>query len=201
MFFFASRRRHTRCALVPGVQTCLFRSILQLFVEGATYDTDHESWVFAPQFGDPIRLWVIGNVAGGGGKGTIEDVKLSFAYEDAGSPVTIVLTPSTTGGFNGVVDPSTPSTPVHRQTVDDGSLPLLFDGESIPAHGVYGAGVEWQEFGLGDFALTDSPVGDFINTFPTDFFIGAGQINVYELSVIGDKLGRASCRERVCQYV
>src|SRR3546814_15651716 len=103
--------------------------------------------------------------------------------------------------LNGVVDPSTPSTPVHRQTVDDGSLPLLFDGESIPAHGVYGAGVEWQEFGLGDFALTDSPVGDFINTFPTDFFIGAGQINVYELSVIGDKLGRASCRERVCQYV
>src|SRR3546814_16511119 len=54
------------------------------------------------------------------------------------------------------------------------------------SHGVYGAGVEWQEFGLGDFALTDSPVGDFINTFPTDFFIGAGQINVYELSVIGD---------------
>src|SRR3546814_1407449 len=35
-------------------------------------------------------------------------------------------------------------------------------------------------------SLTDSPVGDFINTFPTDFFIGAGQINVYELSVIGD---------------
>src|SRR3546814_11874759 len=101
------------------------------------------------------------------------------------SPVTIVLTPSTTGGFNGVVDPSTPSTPVHRQTVDDGSLPLLVDGESIPAHGVYGAGVEWQAFGLGDFALPDSPVGDFINTFPTDFFIGAWQINLYEPTVIG----------------
>src|SRR3546814_4930047 len=25
MFFFSSRRRHTRCALVTGVQTCLFR--------------------------------------------------------------------------------------------------------------------------------------------------------------------------------
>src|SRR3546814_12363946 len=25
-FFFSSRRRHTRCALVTGVQTCLFRS-------------------------------------------------------------------------------------------------------------------------------------------------------------------------------
>src|SRR3546814_3761169 len=74
-FFFSSRRRHTRCALVTGVQTCALP---------ISYDTDHESWVFAPQFGDPIRLWVIGNVAGGDGKGTIEDVKLSFAYEDAG---------------------------------------------------------------------------------------------------------------------
>src|SRR3546814_4907793 len=25
-FFFSSRRRHTRCALVTGVQTCVFRS-------------------------------------------------------------------------------------------------------------------------------------------------------------------------------
>src|SRR3546814_4579045 len=27
MFFFTSRRRHTRCALVTGVQTWLFRSV------------------------------------------------------------------------------------------------------------------------------------------------------------------------------
>src|SRR3546814_15434934 len=26
LFFFSSRRRHTRCALVTGVQTCAFRS-------------------------------------------------------------------------------------------------------------------------------------------------------------------------------
>src|SRR3546814_9036663 len=26
IFFFSSRRRHTRCALVTGVQTCAFRS-------------------------------------------------------------------------------------------------------------------------------------------------------------------------------
>src|SRR3546814_4182688 len=30
-FFFSSRRRHTRCALVTGVQTCLFRSMLYIF--------------------------------------------------------------------------------------------------------------------------------------------------------------------------
>src|SRR3546814_2929765 len=28
VFFFSSRRRHTRCALVTGVQTCVFRSNL-----------------------------------------------------------------------------------------------------------------------------------------------------------------------------
>src|SRR3546814_900422 len=31
VFFFSSRRRHTRCALVTGVQTCLFRSEAGLF--------------------------------------------------------------------------------------------------------------------------------------------------------------------------
>src|SRR3546814_8665231 len=29
-FFFSSRRRHTRCALVTGVQTCVFRSAFGL---------------------------------------------------------------------------------------------------------------------------------------------------------------------------
>src|SRR3546814_1830003 len=31
VFFFSSRRRHTRCALVTGVQTCAFRSPVGLF--------------------------------------------------------------------------------------------------------------------------------------------------------------------------
>src|SRR3546814_4213542 len=34
MFFFSSRRRHTRCALVTGVQTWLFRSIAELVEKG-----------------------------------------------------------------------------------------------------------------------------------------------------------------------
>ena len=44
--------------------------ILQLYVEGATYEDDHESWVFDATATNPIRLWVIGNLDGGGGKGT-----------------------------------------------------------------------------------------------------------------------------------
>ena len=159
--------------------------VLQLYVEGAVYDDDHESWVFEPPGSDPIRLWVIGNVSGGGGQGTIYDVKISIVYEDPGTPVTFGLTPSKTNGYNGVVDPSMSSIPVLSQIVSDGSLPQLAGGGSIPSHGVYGPGAEWQEFGLGDFNLTDSPIGDFIDVFPTEF-PGLGQINVYELTVAGD---------------
>lgn len=158
--------------------------LLQLYVEGATYDDDHESWVFEPSSSDPIRLWVIGNVAGGGGKGTIYDVKISIVYETPDTPVSFSLTSSTTGGYNGIADPSTPIPAVWSQTVDNGSLPELADGRSIAPHGVYGAGYEWQEFLLGDFSSTDSPIGDFIDTFPTSF-PGAGQINVYEISASG----------------
>src|SRR3546814_4523489 len=39
-FFFSSRRRHTRCALVTGVQTCALRSthIARLATPDAAYD-------------------------------------------------------------------------------------------------------------------------------------------------------------------
>src|SRR3546814_2410892 len=34
MFFFSSRRRHTRCALVTGVQTCALPICVQRLLEG-----------------------------------------------------------------------------------------------------------------------------------------------------------------------
>jgi len=171
-------------ALLPAAAQAV--PILQLYVEGSTYDTDHESWVFEPNSGDPIRIWVIGNVDGNGGKGTIYDVKLAIAYEDPGTPVTISLASTTTGGYGGFTDPSTADSATYVQTVTDGSAPLLGDGSSLPSHGVYQTGWTWQEFALGDFDLTDSPIADFITDFPTNLDPEAGQISVYELSVIGD---------------
>ena len=176
-------------ALVAGLPVGAANAVpvLQLYVEGSTYDTTHESWVFQPNTGDPIRLWVIGNVSGPGSKGTIEGVKISIVYDDPGSDVQITLAPSTTGGHGGVVDPSTPSAiSGPSQIVDDGSRPLLYDGKPLSPHGVYGAGVEWQEFLLGDFALSDSHIGDFISVFPTDLVANGGQINVYELTIVGE---------------
>src|SRR3546814_10073944 len=43
LFFFSSRRRHTRCALVTGVQTCalpIFPSEGELLVDEAPEDAD-----------------------------------------------------------------------------------------------------------------------------------------------------------------
>lgn len=166
--------------------------VLQLYVEGASYDTEHESWVFAVTDGDPIRLWVIGNISGPGGKGAIEGVKLSIVYPDplpgdSGSAVSINITPTTTGGFGGFTDPGTPTppAPIHLQTDEAGNIPILYDGKTLATHGVYGDGWEWQEFMLGDFATPDSPGADFIYQFPDPVPGSDFQINAYEITVTG----------------
>ena len=152
---------------------------LQLYLEGATYDSATETWTLATA-GD-FKLWVIAWT--GDGKGAIEDVKLSAAYAAGESP-TITLTPWTTDGLGGFTDPSTPGAPTDWRTVTDGSSPLLSDGASLPDHGIFGPDTWWQEWKLGDFTLADSPIADFIDAFP-DPGSHTGQINVYSVSVTG----------------
>src|SRR3546814_4642469 len=100
LFFFSSRRRHTRCALVTGVQTCAL-----------------------PIFGLESQTASMGPV--------VHDPGLFFRF------VTIV-------------------------TLVGGTLLLMWLGEQITARGV-GNGIS--------------------------------------LIIFAGKIGRASCRERVCQYV
>jgi hypothetical protein len=154
---------------------------LQLYVEGGTYDTVSETWIAT---GDPLKIWAIGNVAGEGGKGAISDVKLSIAYDGSLAPPTITFTPGTTGGYLGFVDLSTPLMPTYLQTVTDGSSPIMGDGGSLPSHGIFGSGVSWQEFLLGDFTLTDSPIADFGGPLPpAPGSPNEGQVNVYTIDV------------------
>jgi hypothetical protein len=160
--------------------------LLQLYIEGATYNSGSQTWVYSGT--DPLRLWAIGNVDGEGGKGSIFDVKLSIAYADGLAP-TFTLTPSTTGNYGGYADPSTPAAPTYNQTVTDGSAPLLGDGTSLPTHGIYGSGTDWQEFLLGDFTLTDSQMADFVTSFPAATGDPKGQINVYQFGVTGVAAG------------
>jgi len=155
--------------------------LLQLYIDGATYDPVDETWV-APIVGDMVTLWAIGNVAGPGGKGSLFDVNLAVAYSSTYSP-TITLTPTMATAWT---DPSTPSgTGGLIQTVTDGSAPILHDGSSLAPHGIYGPGTSWQEFSLGDFTLTDSPIADFITSFPSMPGVASGQINAYTVSIVG----------------
>jgi len=187
--------------LVVTPRTSLAIPLLQLYIEGAEYvsrdaaGNEVESWVLDPSNG-PFRLWVIGNLE----SGPIRDVRLAIAYPEAklnrdpsGNLLTpqFVLTPSTTGGYGGFTDPSAPQDPVYLQTVTDGSRPKLSNGTLLPWHDVYGTGTDWQEFYLGHFGVNsqggfqnDSPIGDFIDTFPLPTYRFPGQINVYEVSVL-----------------
>ena len=169
--------------LALGAPTASAVPVLQLYVEGGTYDASSETWVINTG-GDPVRLWAIGNVAGEGGHGTIVDVRLAISYE-AGATPTFALTSSTTGGLGGFVDPSTSQDAQYLQTRTDGSTPILGDGRELPNHGEFGPGTWWQEYLLGDFSLTDSPIADFIDAFPTAPATTKGQINVYEIATTG----------------
>jgi hypothetical protein len=164
--------------------------LLQLYVENGVYDQNTESWVTATLPGEPVRIWAIGNVDGPGGKGDISNVRMSIAYDAAHLGLSATLTPSQVGGlgvgvFNGVSDPSVPSAPIAGSLVTDGSSPLISGSTSLPPHGVFGPGVVWQEFSLGNFTLTDSHIGDFIDSFPTELFPNAGQINAYDVTITG----------------
>lgn len=172
---------------------------LQLYIEGGVYDSDTQTWVLDDGFN--FRLWAIANIGGPGGTGTfIDDVRLSTAYPSTAG-VTIGLTGARIGGtgsYLGFTDPSfAPAAPVslgpsgctHAAVVTDGSSPKLGTCASLPAHGIYGPGADWQEFYLGDMGGTsapaDSPIGDFISGFPVPIGTDTAVIHAYDVSVSG----------------
>jgi hypothetical protein len=164
---------------------------LQLYLEGATYDTSTETWLLDSYDASsgPLRLWAIGNT--GSPTGSIYDVKLAIAYgERENVSFTLAGSAIDTSAYAGYIDPSPAANPSHLQTVTDGSVPKLYDGGDLPSHGIYGAGTYWQEFSLGDFTLTDSRIADFIGVFPSAPEPNKwGQISVYEVSVDGLQTG------------
>ena len=78
-------------------------------------------------------------------------------------------------------------TPTFIGTSADGAVPLLGDGSPLATHGIYGPGVSFLEFNLGDFTLTDSPIGDY-QGLPVSF-PELGPISVYSVSVTGFESG------------
>ena len=155
--------------------------VLQLYIEGATYyGGSDETWITTS---NSFRLWVIGNVSGEGGKGSILHVNLTAAYPTSESG-SISITPTMTAI---VTDLSTPIIPSFV-TNGVGTQPIMGDGSSLQPHGIFGLGTSWTQYLIGDFNLTDSPVADLITAFPpypAGWTSNAGQINAYDILVSG----------------
>ena len=125
--------------------------------------------------------------------GALSGVKLAIAYDAADAGAThIEITPSTTKGYGGFTDVSVPVAPGLSAGVGGpGTVPKLGDGSNLPSHGIYGAGVAWSEYLLGDFDKSDSPsfdLADLAGTSQTDIILGAAQkmqINVYDITITG----------------
>ena len=139
-----------------------------------------------------LEITMTPSQVGGLGVGTFGGVDDPFFPPDSPLPITPVkqTAVSTSLGLIAVgteIDGVVAGVDVNGATiiVNEDAVPLLGDGSDLPSHGIFGPGVVWQEFALGDFALTDSHIGDFIGGFPTELKANAGQINAYDVSVIG----------------
>lgn len=154
---------------------------LQLFIEGATYDTGSETWVYEPDGGD-IILWVIGDV---GSYGKISDVKLVAAVE-SDEDGKITLSGTVGSSTYGILDTSLAGTPGEPKFWED-SVPVLSDEGELPTHGIYPS--DFYQWDLGDFTLDDSPIGDFTQGgCPYDLncsYPDQGQINAYLVEIEG----------------
>jgi len=196
----------------PPVQRAQATPVLQLYLEGATYDTTTNTWVLDTTKNNPnwqqylvpgtdithFRLWAIGDTSQSK-DGTIHNVRVAASYdanpgwEQDWDPtfkpyVSLTMKGSTTGGLGGFVDPSKPADAKLLQTVTDGSAPKLSDGTPLTSlsdeeKNYYHAGRVWQEFALGDFTLHDSPIADFMKAFPSAPKTTTGEINAYDVYV------------------
>jgi len=178
--------------------------LLQLYIEGATYDSQEESWVLVGN--GSFRAWVIANT--GSNKISTQtpgvfEVTFSAVY-DAGLTPSLAFTPATTNGLGGFTDPLTHVAPtpigcgVQTLCEHSGGTPTILAHRgtpqqealgSLPSHGEFGPGRNWVEWALGDMTSIDSPVGDFISSFPTPSASNQAQINVYEIAVSGLDVG------------
>jgi hypothetical protein len=167
-------------ALCSGASVVQAIPVLQIYIEGADYDPDSDTWITNQS---SFKLWVIGNVSGQGSHGPILDVKLSAAYF-TGETGDITITPTTTALLT---DPSAPVAPVLNGAVGaDGTVPVMSDGNPLEPHGIFGPGVSFKQWELGDMTLSDSPMADFGGLdYPSSFADNTGQINVYDVTVTG----------------
>src|SRR3546814_12593879 len=76
LFFFSSRRRHTRCALVTGVQTCALPIYRFADRDQIARNSTYNWGVLSEQWGNGGPVWMDEQIGGAGGDqtGTLSQV-------------------------------------------------------------------------------------------------------------------------------
>lgn len=151
---------------------------LQLYMEGATYDSGSKTWTLSTP--GTFRLWVLGQES-------VYDVKLAAAYT-TGETGSITLTPTTASTLylpSLTSDLTMPIAPVFNGFKADGTIPVMGNGATLPTHGIYGAGTSWAEWLLGDFLATSDKVAD-MTANPLNW--KNGQLNAYDVTTTGFSL-------------
>jgi hypothetical protein len=144
--------------------------VLQIYVEGATYDPNTETWVTSQS---DFKLWVVGDVDA---FGPIQGATLTASFFGLGGSISFA--PGTTAL---ITDPSVPA-----------GLALAGSGTGghpvLPPHGIFNDATlhHWEDWAMGDMSLTDSPIGDYNGSpaWPVSF-PDNGQVNVYDVHVEG----------------
>jgi hypothetical protein len=154
---------------------------LQLYVEGATYNTNNSTWTINSSIGDSIRLWVIGNSRNPLG------VHLELASPTVDG-MTFTITPDRIGGTG------TYTTPGGSSPFSDSGLPaaptLGATGTGQPPdihqpHGIYGPNVTWHQILLGNFTADNTHIADFSGTSPINPGSHIGTIFAYDITFTG----------------
>ena len=165
---------------------------LQIYIPGATYDTDTETWVINSY---NYELWVVGAQL------NVYDVKIAFAFptNENGSIDITWLTPSAADYGTGAVsslnlnESGAMSYTAYQASYASGdpnpstyglglnSTPQMGDGSYVPPHGVFPT--DFYEYLIGDFG-TNQTVQNYI---PGDEWgdTAPGQIKIFGIVVDG----------------
>lgn len=145
--------------------------LLQIYIEGATYDSQSETWVTNA---NSFNVWVIANTNGPGSKGNLYNVTL-VATAIGGDLSGMSISGTSTSVVD---DPSIASNPTP-------GISGIGAHHSLASHGIFTNDNIWQDFLLGDMVLSDSPIGDATQGEFPEFIDGipnSAQINVYNVN-------------------
>ncbi|MCK4303834.1 MAG: choice-of-anchor N protein [Candidatus Eisenbacteria sp.] len=182
------------CSAMLGTANAI--PLLQCYIPDATWDDETETWFTTLPVFD---LWVVGNLGHPGvGPDGILDVHMAAAYwsEEGlagllGGSGEISIAVSSAENHT-IPDPAFDwNDPFGTQVAQiDGAVPIMETGDPLPTHGVYGPGVMFDQFYLGNFnggglGFPDrEPIADFYGPGPHTYD-GWGQINEYTVTLTG----------------